>query len=891
MKIKIVYIFSFLYTFISINVYSQCDMQVEIDEYSIHGMSSFIDWEVFDENAVICYSSDWAPSFFINNDTLLNVKITGEVYVNLDIVDNDFIGFVFGYKSPNANTQSNDNHFYLFDWKKEGQFCQDSFGGFYANEGFSLVEAKGIMEEERLPTYRHFWGHIEGDNFSLLDYMWSSSMGWEYNTIYQFELIYTYNNVKISIDDNLIFEMDGCFKPGHFGLYSFNQNSVVYQNISIQQYYEINIDNEQDLYCEGESIGFHFIDSNCSDLPPNTVSFEWDFGDNSDSSQELNPQHTFIEPGDYTVELYLLNLYGCVDTVRYEIHIKANPSFIEEPDDVECFVGDDIFFSVQAENAKSYQWYYKDREMDSFEMLTNDGHFSGVRSENLKISDVRLEFDKMNFLCSINGECLTNLSSDSAEIIITDIPIRANLEVDAKSVCVQDSSYLTLSLKEFYEIEEARLLFEYDEEIIQILSFYSYNSNIDYEFQNVDGKLDLQLNRIGPLQIGEELIASFEFKSIGNENTIAEFNWISDSTWFVDVTGDTILNVLSNSAISINQPILYGFEDSLAYCFGESIVVESNDYTQIIWSTGSTGNEVLLNEDGWYWVKFEDYNKCISVDTFYFDSKPLAIVPEELFILDDYYCANKDSIAFSVEGGAGTELEVHYKDIYKYYAHESEEYKFPNQSEPFDISAAYINDCGSSSLITEHVDVHPIVIPQVKIDFNNNDLFSGETIQFNAIVENEGATPEYYWLMDQEIVQSGNSPMFETSEILNNHRLDVIMYSNAECLDIQDSAYASIFINAIDQYRYYIPTLVIANGDGKNDEFKIDFVNTRFEEFDLQIYDLLGKMVFRTSLYDQGWSGENIGFRGQAEMFTFRVKFKHVGQHEKLITGKFILRK
>lgn len=891
MKINITYIYSILLAFVSINGHSQCDMQVDFEDYTTNGMSSFIEWNTINDNAVVCSSSDWQPSFLVNNDTLLNVKITGEMYADPVINDDDFIGFVFGYKSPNINTQSNDNHFYLFDWKKEGQYCPMSFGNFYANEGFSLVEAKGLIEGDRVSTYRHFWGHLESENFSLLDYRYSSSMGWEYSTVYQFELIYTYNKIKISIDDELIFEMDGCFEPGQFGLYSFNQNAVFYQNISIQQYYQISIDNEQELYCEGESIGFHFIDPICSDLPPNTISIEWNFGDDTEASEDLNPQHIFSEPGDYTVELYLENLFGCIDTIRQDIHIEANPSFVENPYDVECFVGDEIYFTVQANNALNYQWYYKDRDMEFYEIMQNDGHFSGVRSDSLKISDVRLPFDKMNFLCSINGECLTNITSENGEIIITDIPIRANLDVNTKSVCAQDSSLLIISLKEFYNIRQARLLFEYDAENLQLLDFFTYNNSLVYSYQDNNGIIDFQLEATGPLPLGESPIAAFEFQSIGDENTIVEFNWLKDSTWFIDITGDTILDVLSNTAISINQPIIWNMEDSISLCYGESINLETSDFDQIVWSNGDTGNEALIFDDGNYWVKFEDYNSCISLDTFNFKSKPLPIEPFAIHILDDYYCANQDSIIFSIEGGLGKELEVFYNDVYKYFDDASEEYKFPNQSESFEISAAYINECGISSYISQDVEVRQIVIPKVKVDFSNSELFSGEMVSFSAISENEGDDPQFYWLMDQIVVQSGDDPVYQTSDILSKHRLDVIMYSNADCLDVQDSAYASVFVNAIDQYKYYIPTLVIANGDGRNDEFKVDFINIDFEEFDLQIYDLLGKLVFKTQNAEQGWKGENIGFSGQSKMFTYRLKFKHVREHEKLITGKFILRK
>lgn len=891
MKKKITYILLFILSFIVINGQAQCDMQEEFETYSINGMSSFIEWETLAENTVICNSSDWQPSFFVNNDSLLNVRISGDVYVNPSMTDDDFIGFVFGYSSPNLMTESNDNHFYLFDWKKVGQYAPEIFGSYYANEGFSLVEANGLIDSHQDSTYKYFWGHLENENFKLLNYKYSSNLGWSFNTTYKFELIYSYNKIIISIDDDVIFQRDGCYQPGLFGLYSFNQNGVVYSNISIQQYYEINIDNEQERYCEGETIGLNFIDDNCAPLPPNTISHAWNFGDGSEISTEINPQHIYEETGNYTIELYLQNKNGCTDTIQKDIYIDSKPEFVIEPNDIECFVGDNIYFSVEASNASSYQWYYQDRDMDDWEMLQNNGYFSGSHSEKLTVHNVRLIFDKMKFRCSINGACASNISSEPAELRILDIPIRAKLAANEDNICANDSMLLIVTLKEYYNIQDANLRVNYDAENLECLDITTYNSNLEYTITEGDDYINISLEMLNPVMIGDHVIAAIEYLSIGDENIIAEFDWDKDETWFIDITGDTILDVLTGGAISINQPIKWELNDTISNCLDEPIIIESDDYQTIKWSNGADGTEVLLNETGEYWVFFLDNNSCISTDTFYYYVKPDASAPQEIFIHLEEYCSNEDSITFSVSGGLGDILEVRSDMHSKVFTSPQEVYNFPNQSSSFDISARYINDCSTSDFIFESVNVKEAVLPDVSINYAHEQIFSGEKIQFQAIPVNGGASPMYFWLLDNNILQSGTSDIFETDMLVEKHKIGVYMYSNEECLAGVDSAYASLILSAIDQYQYSIPSLVTANGDGINDEFIVDFVIYEFDKYELQIYDLLGRLVFHTNDPFDGWDGEQYGYNNPIGVYTYRLRFQHAGQHEKLLSGKFMLKK
>jgi len=53
--------------------------------------------------------------------------------------------------------------------------------------------------------------------------------------------------------------------------------------------------------------------SNLSESDSTIIDFLWDFGDGSTSNEE-NPSHTYQNPGEYEVTLYVETINGCADT-------------------------------------------------------------------------------------------------------------------------------------------------------------------------------------------------------------------------------------------------------------------------------------------------------------------------------------------------------------------------------------------------------------------------------------------------------------------------------------------------------------------------------------------------------------------------------------------------
>lgn len=141
-----------------------------------------------------------------------------------------------------------------------------------------------------------------------------------------------------------------------------------------------------------------FMDTANPDVP--IVSWNWDFGDGGTSTQQ-NPEHTYTDPGVYTVTLVAVNAIGCTTTVTRPGMIQVNDAPIldfEVSDTLVC-PGQQVCFtnlSTGTVGNPLWEWHFY------------DGWFSYSNQESPCYSysdtgyhDVRLDV--------INGGCLRTL--------------------------------------------------------------------------------------------------------------------------------------------------------------------------------------------------------------------------------------------------------------------------------------------------------------------------------------------------------------------------------------------------------------------------------------------------------------------------------------------------
>jgi gliding motility-associated-like protein len=107
----------------------------------------------------------------------------------------------------------------------------------------------------------------------------------------------------------------------------------------------------------------------------------------------------------------------------------------------------------------------------------------------------------------------------------------------------------------------------------------------------------------------------------------------------------------------------------------------------------------------------------------------------------------------------------------------------------------------------------------------------------------------YYWSFGDR--QKGStataSPVF-TYKDTGLYRISLIAYNNEGCSDT-----AVKYIHVLDNFLLYIPNAFSPNGDGLNDEFKVE--GSAIKDISYSIYNRWGERIFQSTAEEPYWNG------------------------------------
>lgn len=148
--------------------------------------------------------------------------------------------------------------------------------------------------------------------------------------------------------------------------------------------------------------------------------------------------------------------------------------------------------------------------------------------------------------------------------------------------------------------------------------------------------------------------------------------------------------------------------------------------------------------------------------------------------------------------------------------------------------------------------INTIVVPSVSITTDaTTALCISSGVTFTATPANGGTAPIYQW--QRSGVNEGiNSPVYTSAgTFMNGEIITVTLTSNADCA-VPATTQANIIIAcpAIE-----IPNVFTPNGDGINDIFKINLSGENLTNFNINIYDRWGLLVFTSPNINYKWDG------------------------------------
>ncbi len=294
-----------------VTIEATCSELVDLNTWQQEGDTADGEYEVSVDGTTVLQKVNGEATFFVSSGDYYNTVVEGSFEVETT-VDDDLIGFVLGYQDPSGNDDSTFN-FLLFDWKQGDQY-KSSCGG-TAFGRMTLTEINGTASTTS-DQYSMFWcKNHPGAN--ILDTN-SSMGGWQDNTTYTFRAEYFASNVKIYINNVLIFDVNGSFQNGRFGFYNFSQPYVRYNGFSKPFEVAPTLTNAS---CPGAADGTATAETTSGGIGPFT--YQWSNGDTSKTA-------TGLSVGTYNVTVTSANCCVATGSVTISDQDTIAPSIVTQ---------------------------------------------------------------------------------------------------------------------------------------------------------------------------------------------------------------------------------------------------------------------------------------------------------------------------------------------------------------------------------------------------------------------------------------------------------------------------------------------------------------------------------------------------------------------------------
>jgi hypothetical protein len=224
-----------------------CSAPISLNNWTREGAAANGNWTVAADGLSVYQSINGNPTFFVSPNNYYNTTIEGSFKVET-ASDDDFVGFVMGYNSP-TSTGLNNYNFILFDWKKGTQAASSGCGT--SQKGYALTRVQGLASTTAILDAM-VWCKNSPNTTMLASNLGANAPAWVTNTEYNFKVEYGATNIKIWINGDLIFDVNGSFPNGRFGFYNYSQSDVRYR--SFNQPFSVVV-NSQNATCPGSTNG------------------------------------------------------------------------------------------------------------------------------------------------------------------------------------------------------------------------------------------------------------------------------------------------------------------------------------------------------------------------------------------------------------------------------------------------------------------------------------------------------------------------------------------------------------------------------------------------------------------------------------------------------------
>ncbi|NSL86644.1 gliding motility-associated C-terminal domain-containing protein [Chitinophaga sp. Mgbs1] len=292
--------------------------------------------------------------------------------------------------------------------------------------------------------------------------------------------------------------------------------------------------------------------------------------------------------------------------------------------------------------------------------------------------------------------------------------------------------------------------------------------------------------------------------------------------------------------VSVNPPPDISLSRDTAICPDQSIMLTVNSNGgRIQWQTGETGNSIVVNKPGGYWVAVSRDN-CVVRDTVNVRLKPgitLDLGPDRNICPDGtvtFDGSNPDAISYLWNDG------------------DTNPVKRVTQAGKYKLA---VMDRFCQRVILDSVRVNITGVPKINLG-NDTVMCKGETLTLRA--EGGGITG----------VRWDNGQSGPTLQVTNGGTYTVTVFNDC------GSATDAITVNfTACEPKPQFPNVFSPNGDGRNDFFR-PIVRGPMFEYELRIFNRWGELIFISSDSHRGWDGKYKGVPVDVGTYVWWLTYK-----------------
>ncbi|MBI2722974.1 MAG: gliding motility-associated C-terminal domain-containing protein [Bacteroidetes bacterium] len=176
---------------------------------------------------------------------------------------------------------------------------------------------------------------------------------------------------------------------------------------------------------------------------------------------------------------------------------------------------------------------------------------------------------------------------------------------------------------------------------------------------------------------------------------------------------------------------------------------------------------------------------------------------------------------------------------------------FPSEG-LYNITHVVTSGNGCVSTITQSVNITPK--PKAKFLYINSNT---QTLETNiAFVDSSKSAVSWSWNFGNNTTSNIQNP----SAIYNANGSYTVSLTITDQFGCADTYTAVVKIsNIVSEIAQLIPNMISPNNDGKNDFWRLDFINVFYPKAEIEIYNRWGEQLFKSTGYSNAWDGSYKG--------------------------------